>query len=156
MQLYLLRHADAEPHASSDAARALTDKGCQQAKRVGKFCRDNDLVPSVILTSPLVRAEQTARKVAAQLEGTEVIVAPFLKSGMHTATALEELKAYLRFNSVMLVGHEPDFGELAAKLLGAAGGGRIQVRKASLLLFEMENANAASAVLQFSIPVKLM
>ncbi len=156
MLLYLLRHADAEPHASSDAARELTKKGIDQARRVGKFCRRNEIVPSIIVTSPLVRAEQTARIVAEELELPEVVVAPFLQCGMDPETALDEIKSHLRFESVMLVGHEPDFSHLAAKLLGASSGTKINIRKASLTLFEIQDAKASTAVLQFSIPAKLL
>jgi len=56
----------------------------------------------------------------------------------------------------MLVGHEPDLGHLAAKLLGSNKNDVVKIRKASLTLFETESAQPGSAVLQFSIPVKLM
>lgn len=156
MLLYLLRHADAEQHASSDATRALTPKGVEQAKRVGQFCRRHGLEPSVILTSPLARAAQTARLFAAEVDEPEIVVAPFLASGMQPETALQELKAYNELNSLMLVGHEPDFSHLAAKLLGIVDSQKINIRKASLTLLEVDHAKAHSAVLQFSIPAKLM
>lgn len=157
MLLLLLRHADAAPQASSDAARALTPKGVAQAKQVGKFCRWNNLEPEIILTSPLARAEQTARLVAEGLDTPKIVtVSPFLASGMQPETAIQELKACRELESVMLVGHEPDLGMLASRLLGVTARDKIRVRKASLLLFELDAARPDSAVLQFFIPAKLM
>lgn len=157
MLLYLLRHADAVVRASSDAARALSDKGVAQSKQVGKFCRWHGLLPALILTSPLKRAEQTACLFAGAIDAPKIVtVAPFLACGMTPETALEELKAYKELESVMLVGHEPDLGCLAGRLLGADGRGKIKVRKASLTVFELDVSRPNSAELQFSIPVKLM
>ena len=67
MQLFLLRHAEAEPEAATDEMRALTAKGSKQAESVGKFCLKHGFVPEIILTSPLTRAEETARLVAGEL-----------------------------------------------------------------------------------------
>src|SRR3984957_7208684 len=118
MLLYLLRHAEAVDQSTSDAERELTTKGNAQARKVGKFCVKNNFIPSIILTSPLKRAEQTARIVAKEIKNAEFIIDPMLSAGMQPETALDELRAYARFPSLMLVGHEPDFGLLAAYLLG--------------------------------------
>lgn len=157
MLLFLLRHADAIVEARNDAARVLSQKGTVQAKQIGKFCRWNNLIPELVLTSPLVRAEQTARLFAETIDVPKIVtVAPFLESGMQPEIALKELKAYKELESVMLVGHEPDLGRLATKLLGATGAGKIKIRKASLTAFEIDPMHPDSAVLQFCIPVKLM
>lgn len=155
MLLYLLRHAEAVAQASSDADRELSEKGVRQAARVGKFCATNDLVPEIILTSPLRRTKQTARLVASELGEPEVSVASFLASGMSPDSALEELKAYAKLQSVMLVGHEPDFGHLIARLLGAEAA-CVKVRKASLTLLEIEALRSGGAQLQFSIPSRFL
>ena len=110
---------------------------------------------SLILTSPLRRAQETAKPMAAALR-TELMVAPWLASGMHPQAALEELRAYRSQNSVMLVGHEPDFSQLAAHLLGLPTNNAIHVRKASLTLLEFDVFRAGTATLQFSLPCRLM
>ena len=157
MLLYLFRHADAVVQASSDAARPLSDKGTAQAKLAGHFCRAHDLIPDLILTSPLQRAEQTARLFAEEIGAPKsVTVEAFLACGMNPETALRELKTYKKLGSVMLVGHEPDLGRLASWLLGSSAFGKIRIRKASLTVFDLDIADPDSAVLQFSIPVKLM
>ena len=64
MQLYLLRHADADTDAPTDDARPLSEKGIAQAKKVARFCEAHEMHLSLILTSPLRRAHETARPVA--------------------------------------------------------------------------------------------
>ena len=155
MLLYLLRHADADTPAPSDGARQLSEKGIDQAKKVARFCEAHDMQVSIILTSPLRRALETAKPVAAALRA-EMTIAPWLSSGMHPHTALEELRAYRAQNSVMLVGHEPDFSQLAAFLLGLPTNNAIHVRKGSLTVLELDVFRGGAATLQFSIPCKLM
>jgi phosphohistidine phosphatase len=157
MLLFLLRHADAVPMAGSDALRALSEKGVAQAKQAGRFCLRAGLVPELILTSPLRRAEQTARLFAEEIGAPKIVtVATLLACGMDPETALGELLDYKELDAVMMVGHEPDLGWLASRLLGANVRGKINIRKASLTLFELDPVRPDSAVLQFSIPAKLM
>lgn len=155
MLLYLLRHADAEASAESGAARALTEKGVEQAKRVGRFCRKNELKPDMILSSPFRRAEQTAKLAAEKMENDKVQIAEFLASGMQPGTAIAELKNYAESSSVMMVGHEPDFSSLTAKLLGTSQD-RIQLKKASLTAIELDENDLSRGTLLFSLPVRLM
>lgn len=95
MQLSLLRHADAVENAVSEAARELTAKGVEQARRVGTFGRQHGLVPELILSSPYRRAEQTARIFAEETGGGKVTVAKWLASGMNSKTARAELNGSL-------------------------------------------------------------
>jgi phosphohistidine phosphatase len=155
MLLYLLRHADAETTAPTDDERPLSEKGIAQAEKVARFCKTHDVKLSLILTSPLPRAHQTAKPVAEALHA-EMVVAPWLASGMHPDAAIEELRAYRNQGSVMLVGHEPDFSKLAAHLLGLPTNSGINLRKASLTLLEIDVFRAGAASLQFSMPCKLM
>lgn len=155
MLLYLLRHADADTPAPTDDARALSEKGIDQAKKVARFCEAHDMQLSLILSSPLRRAHETAKPVASALRA-ELVIAQWLASGMHPHTALEELRAYRTQGSVMLVGHEPDFSQFAAHLLGLPTNNALNVRKASLTLLELDVFRAGAATLQFSLPCKLM
>ncbi|HWB61076.1 MAG TPA: phosphohistidine phosphatase SixA [Chthoniobacteraceae bacterium] len=156
MLLYLLRHAEAVDEAESDAVRELTEKGVTQAKKVGKFCVKNKFIPQIILTSPLKRAEQTARIVAKEIKIAEFIIDPMLSAGMQPETALDELKTYARFTSLMLVGHEPDFSLLAAHLLGIPLSESLRLRKASLTAMNLTAMRPGGAVLEFTLPPKLM
>jgi phosphohistidine phosphatase len=83
-------------------------------------------------------------------------VDPVLSAGMQPETALDELKAYARFQSLMLVGHEPDFSLLAAHLLGIPLRESLRLRKASLTAIKLDGMRPGAAVLEFTIPPKLM
>jgi phosphohistidine phosphatase len=155
MLLYLLRHADADTPAASDDARALSEKGIAQAKKVARYCDAHHMQLSLVLTSPLRRAHETAQPVAEALRA-ELLIAPWLASGMHPQLALEELRAYRSQSSVMLVGHEPDFSQLIAHLLGLPTNNAIHIRKASLTLLDLAVFRAGAASLLFSLPCKLM
>jgi len=155
MTLYLLRHAEAEVLATSDYARCLTPKGEDQAARTGKFCRKHGIAPEVILASPVTRALQTAKIVQKSLSGSELIEVPWAACGMDPDTAREELRTCARLNAVMLVGHQPDLGHLAATLLGCDNVGSLHVRKSLLCAIEL-SPDLRHGVLEFFIPAKLM
>jgi len=133
MDLLVIRHAKAEDHGhpAGDAARALVAKGRKQAERLGEFLRRVDIVPEITLTSPLVRARQTAEILCTAAGAPEPVVQPWLACGLHPDTARHELAGFLTFSRVAIVGHEPDLSQLIASLLGT-GAGTIQVKKASI------------------------
>lgn len=155
MQLYLLRHADADMPAPSDFERALSPKGHEQAERVGRFCRTHDVRLAAILHSPLKRARETAQHVA-EATGAPLELAPWLASGMSPHSAIDELKAYRSHTALMLVGHEPDFSQLIALLLGLPSNSQLHVRKASLFALELDVFRPAAARLEWCLPVRLM
>jgi phosphohistidine phosphatase len=140
MDLYLLRHADANTVAATDDARPLSEKGISQAKKVGRFCKEHSLKPDLILTSPVRRAAETAEIVADILKG-ELMTEKWLACGMQPEAALEELRGYER---------------LAAHLLGLSDNEQIGIRKASLTHFELGAFVFGGARLCFSLPCRLM
>ncbi|MEO6848489.1 MAG: phosphohistidine phosphatase SixA [Chthoniobacterales bacterium] len=156
MMVFFLRHADAESNATSDFTRKLTAKGLEQAEKVGKFCARNGLVPDIILTSPVIRAKETASIVAKKLGDVNLLEENRLACGMRPDACLDLLKEYKKFEAVMLVGHEPDFSATISDFIGLIGAGQISVRKASLTAIEMTGSSAGSGVLQFFIPSRLM
>lgn len=155
MELLLIRHGKAESHCFDDASRALTDKGRDQARRVGELLEKNNLVPDVTLASPLVRARQTA-EVFCQVSGAESpIIEPWLACGMRPSSAMRELQAYAEFGRVAIVGHEPDFSYLAEWLLGCQSGG-FHVSKASVILFRGIRPPAQGGYLEMMVPVRVL
>ncbi len=154
MQLYVLRHADAETHAATDSARTLSEKGVEQARKVAQFCSAHGIQPKVIFASPLIRAQQTAKPVAKELD-VGVTTASWLECGARPEEILAELDGLKKVAAVMLVGHEPDLGKLIAHLLGADGGS-INVRKASLTCIEVLVLRKGGGRLEFSIPARMM
>ena len=155
MQLYLLRHANADTIAARDDDRPLSEKGLAQAEKVARFCQEQGLEASFILSSPILRADQTARALAKRLRSKLVIV-PWLACGMRPEEALKELLAYAHESAVFIVGHEPDFSELVAYLLGLADSNAIHIRKGSLILIELEDFCAGAGCLKFSLPCQLI
>jgi len=156
MVLFFLRHAEAESASSSDFERRLTPKGLDQAEKVGKFCVRNGLLPDVILSSPLVRARQTAEAVANQLGASEPIIEKWIACGMFPEVCQRELSAYSQFSQVLLVGHEPDFSQTIAFFLGLPGGFSLHVRKSSLTCVDCSDLRPGKGRLEFSLPVRLM
>ena len=156
MRLYLLRHADAEDLRITDAARELTAKGKRQAETVGACCQRLNLRPDVLLASPYRRTVQTAEAVAGALAGVSVKTDDFLKSGMEPEGAFAGLQAYGWAESVLLVGHQPDIGLLAAALLGINDAGGMSVGKATLIGLEVSRFAPYAGSLEFFLPVGMM
>jgi len=156
MLLYLLRHAEAEPHCADDFSRRLTEKGYKQARRVGCFMKEQFIKPDIILTSPVVRARETSEIVAKVLGKVDLVDVPWAACGMDPERALGELGTYNRFKSILLVGHEPDFSSLVAKLLDLGKSTSVTVSKASLTAIEASRLVPGAGVLQFLLPVKCL
>jgi phosphohistidine phosphatase len=116
MKLYVMRHGSAEDVSTSgrDRDRALTTSGRDRVRDVAKLLREKDEAPRVIVSSPLVRALQTAEIVAAELGVEHVDTAHELAPG-GDCTVLA--KSLLERKRVMLVGHEPDLSTLIMTLL---------------------------------------
>ena len=155
MKVFLLRHADAEIEAATDAERALSAKGVAQSERLSAFCKKRAQVPEVILHSPLKRARQTAEIFGKGVSLPRLIEVPWLDCGMTPAVALEKLASYAEFSSVMLVGHEPDFSNFAAACLGLADASALHLRKASLTCLELADFAEGAGRLEFLLPARL-
>ncbi|MEO7319600.1 MAG: phosphohistidine phosphatase SixA [Chthoniobacteraceae bacterium] len=155
MELYFLRHADADTIAETDDARPISEKGEGQCKKVARFCESHGLTRMRVLSSPVLRAKQTAEIVVAHL-GLELEIAPWLACGMRPSVATRHLEEYADEATVMIVGHEPDFSGLAAFLLGMSSGEQIEIRKASLTGMTVTSLDMGGARLDFSVPCRLM
>ena len=155
MNLYLLRHADADTIADTDDARPLSEKGEGQGTKIARFCDAHGIFPARVLASPILRAMQTAKIVVAHL-GLRLEIAPWLACGMRPAEAVKYLQTCADEPAVMLVGHEPDFSSLAAFLLGLPSGEQIEIRKASLTRLTVSALEKGGARLDFSVPCRLM
>lgn len=123
--IYLLRHGDAEA-GGNDAERRLTPKGQRQALTAGRALAARNASIDACLTSPRVRAAETARLACAAL-ALQPEVAPELDGGYFDALALSAGRG-----DVLLVGHEPDLVAEVARLTGA----RVKLRKGGLAIID--------------------
>ena len=114
MRLYLVRHAEAAP-GDPDEMRPLTSEGREQARALGARLRSEDARPSVVLTSPLLRARETGAELAKALD-VETEPEERLAPGAN----VEDVRAAVegRGEQVVVVGHQPDCGQIAAALTG--------------------------------------
>jgi phosphohistidine phosphatase len=157
MDLILIRHADASRDAPTDFDRDLTGKGEKQSTKVGRFLDYLGIKPDIILTSPLVRAKQTADLVDEVLKTKGGVVEDErLACGMDAKAAFAMLKDHKDKDSVAFVGHEPDFSNLCASLMGMESAYCIDVKKASCALFDVEERKVGGAALKWMVPPKLM
>lgn len=138
MRLFFLRHGIAEPgHGGlSDFDRQLTDEGRAELEEVAHGLRRLKIRPDRLLSSPLVRARQTAEAVAPAL-AVDVEIADELRSGATFAAFQQLTRCYSADEALMFVGHEPDFSETAAALIGADGDGLV-LKKAGLIRVDLD------------------
>lgn len=135
MDLYFLRHAIAADRSAdgSDSARTLTRDGIEKMRISALGMQRLGLQLDRLLTSPLVRARETA-----DIVGTALNVAPetsgALAPGCNAATLLELLTDMPRARSVMVVGHEPDLSSMVGDL---TGGSRVAMKKGGLALVDL-------------------
>ncbi len=121
-ELYLIRHAIAEERGDKwpdDDKRPLSLEGTARMRKAANGLVRAGVALDVVLTSPLVRARQTAEIVAgAFTPRPPIVTADPLAPGGSYAGVLAELEKQGRRRRLALVGHEPDLGDLAAKLAG--------------------------------------
>jgi phosphohistidine phosphatase len=136
MDLYFLRHGEADwPNwKKSDDERPLTDRGKEEMKKVAAFLALLKVSLDQIVTSPLPRAEQTAAIVAKRLK-LELYEDKLLEPGFGNSELKQLLEKYPA-ESVMMVGHEPDFTETISALTGAS----LKLSKAGLALVDADPA----------------
>ncbi len=157
MIVYFLRHGlaeDRETWKEADASRPLTDKGKLQVGWVAEAI--SDLAPDLdaILTSPLVRARQTAQIVANQLGMEESLEEDArLSPGFGMAELVEIIQEHTGAEGLILVGHEPDFSLTVSDLIG---GGRLVFKKGGLARVDLVALDPPRGELVWLIPPKAL
>ena len=123
VELYIVRHGLAEERGGAwpdDAKRPLTGKGMARLRKEARGLQTIGVAFDVILTSPLVRARQTAEILGAGLEPRPHLVnIESLSPDGSYAAVMSDLAKHSKHERIALVGHEPSIGELAARLVGS-------------------------------------
>lgn len=146
-QLWVLRHAEAEPHGTrADSERRLTPRGERQARAAGLALARLDPGFEAVLFSPKTRARQTAELAAEEWEeGQRALLqehAP-LASGFDASDALDALSGIGADARLLIVGHEPDL----SRTIGELTGGRVDLKKGGLAVVRLEGVAGELAVL---------
>ena len=122
-ELYLVRHGLAEERGETwpdDAKRPLTEEGMSRLRRAARALVRLGITVDVVLTSPLVRTRQTAEILAAAFSPHPALVSvDALAPGGTPPAMAAEVEKHSRRHRIVIVGHEPGLGELAAWLVGA-------------------------------------
>jgi phosphohistidine phosphatase len=122
-ELYLIRHgiaAERSDEYPDDSKRPLTAQGISRLRKEAHALDELGVTFEQIITSPLVRTRQTADVIAESLKSKPSIVTSDALAPAGTPGAvMQELAKHAKKGSVALVGHEPNLGELAARLIGA-------------------------------------
>ena len=147
--LYLVRHAAAEEQQEgrSDAERALTPEGIRKFRRAarGIVRLVGDLPPEVILTSPLVRARQTAELLVEAVDAAKVKTELQISTALEPLGSRDKLLKEARSQNTMAVGHEPMFSEWIGEMcFGNAG--ELEMKKGALAAVELAGAGRGRLV----------
>ena len=111
MRVVIVRHAEAAP-GSPDELRTLTPAGRDQARELGRRLRDEGVEPDAVLTSPLLRARETAEALDLGRPEPDERLAP----GATADDVRAAVRGRGRGGTVVVVGHQPDCGRIAAEL----------------------------------------
>ena len=123
LELYLIRHGVAAERGDEfpdDSKRPLTSAGISRLRKEAKALDALGVAIDHIITSPLVRTKQTADVFAETLKSKPSLSqSDALAPAGTSAAVVQELSKHMRNARIALVGHEPNIGELAARLIGA-------------------------------------
>lgn len=144
MVLYVLRHAEAVAARDDlpDEWRYLTERGVKAAARTARDVAKYGRKPRLIITSPLVRAVQTAQiAVTYACRKHEVIVSGLMQADGDLEALQEFLRSHAGAKRLMVVGHEPHLGSLVSTLLRTED--TIMLAKSSCTALEVDDIDGS-------------
>ena len=155
-ELYFIRHGLAEERGDAwpdDNKRPLTEEGMSRMRKAVRGLSRIGVSLDVVLTSPLVRARQTADIVAGGLDPRPSIVnIDSLAPAGSYAAVIRDLEKHGRKCRIALVGHEPMMGELAARLIGSRH--PMEFKKGGVCRIDVESLTSrrAGSLIWFATP----
>lgn len=139
MRLYLMRHGPAgnrDTWTGDDNLRPLTEKGERRMHAAAEGLKLLSPVVDTLLTSPLVRARQTAEIIGETLH-LPVEEQAALSPGFGLAHLAGLLTIYTEARGLMLFGHEPDFSILIGKLIASRGDAQVVMKKGACCAIDL-------------------
>jgi phosphohistidine phosphatase len=157
VKVYFLRHGiavDAQEFDGDDFDRPLTKEGKDRIAREAKALAKIELNVDAIVTSPLVRAKQTAHVVAEALDLEKHLFADRrVDPGFNAGRLSEILRDREDAGAIMLVGHEPSMSSTIGEIVGRA---RIDLKKGGLACVELRDPASQTGTLQWLVPPNLL
>ena len=139
MDLILWRHAEAED-GNDDLARELTDRGRKQAAKMSVFLRRHLPADTRILVSPAARTQQTAAALTA-----DYTTVPSIAPGASVHAVLQAVRWPNAGGTVLVVGHQPTLGSVAAQLMGS-GQPSLRIKKGGLWWLSCREGSSETAL----------
>ena len=147
MILYIIRHAIAEQagthgNAKDDSQRQLTDEGWKKMRKIARGLKELEVQIDLVLTSPYLRAAQTAKILAKKfdLPKDKVISTDNLAPSGYPDHLVDEINAnYGEVENLALVGHEPSVGNLISMLVSGDPTNSITLKKGGVCRLSLEH-----------------
>ena len=158
MRLLVVRHAIAVPHGTpgvADHDRPLTPEGEAKFREAARGLAQILDAPDALLTSPWLRARQTAAIAAEAWGGPQPKPTPALASGSFEEQA-KVLDDYPEDATVAVFGHEPWVSELVARLVGTRASERLTFKKGGVALLDVPGRLSEGGSLAWYLPPKLL
>jgi phosphohistidine phosphatase len=142
MKLYIVRHAIAVPHGApgvKDDDRPLTEEGVRKMRQAAVGLSVLGWTPDLMLSSPLIRAKQTA-EILVEVLGKEIRqkTVPSLAPSGSRRELYREINSY-RGKNLMLVGHQPSLGEIAGEICWNSAEVFLEFKKGGAGAIELES-----------------
>jgi phosphohistidine phosphatase len=164
MKLILFRHGQAVERETAllnkmeDSKRPLTPKGRERTEKMAKILKSMDLDLDLLVTSPLVRAMQTAEIIFPTVKARDISECAELVPSAPPQAFAQWLKTHSKNSTcVMAVGHEPQLGVFASWALAGSTNSFIELKKSGVICLEVESldeVSARSATLQWILAPK--
>jgi len=161
MQLYIVRHGIAidreDPKCPPDPQRYLTEEGIEKTKQVAKGLAALGVTADLLLSSPYVRAAQTAEIFAAALDYAKQKIrrTDLLLPGAEPSLLFRELAKERQASSIFLFGHAPQLDDIVATALGSKRH-ITSLKKAGVALLELKRISPPIAALIWLATPKLL
>ncbi len=156
LDIFIVRHGIAEDSSpGGDSQRQLTADGIARIEEVAAALVILDVCPDRILSSPLVRARQTAEIISRSVSRRIELLGE-LSPGYQPDDVCSRLANMEEVESVMLVGHQPNCSELVSYLLGGSSGIGVEFKKGGVSFIQAERVGPSRGTLVWHMPPKAL